>query len=119
MGQPPTIDDVRKMGRVPLGEPRECSRCGHCCNKIDLNLIPPPDVVDLLSARLGRSIDRILIRASHGCVNLIENPKTKGKYKCKIYNKRPLICQEFQCDYMLGADIGRHVEFRIKSEDII
>ena len=75
--------------------------------------------IEFLSAKLGRPIDRILIRANQGCMNLIENPKTKGKYKCKIYSKRPLICQEFQCDYMLGADIGRHVEFRIKSEDII
>ena len=102
-----------------MGETRECLRCGNCCKTLDLNLVPPKEVLEILKAHYGREVDRIWIRAIHECKQLETDSKNPGKYKCKIYKKRPQICQNHMCDYMLGSDIGRFVQFIVGEDNVI
>lgn len=115
------IEEARKRAGIfsddnILEEPRECLQCGNCCKTLDLNLIPPDAVIELLEAHYNRKVDRIWIRAKHVCENLMQ----KGdKYYCKIYNKRPQICRNHLCDYMKGSDVGRFVQFVIGEDNVI
>ena len=99
-----------------MGE-RECLRCGHCCMRMDLNMIPPEDILDFLEAHYGRAIDKIWLQVKHECKQLEQ--VAPGKYKCKIYKKRPQLCRLHECDYMKGSDIGRFVQFVISDENSI
>ena len=118
MVKPPTIEEARLAAGAPI-EVRKCLRCGNCCKTLDLNLIPAAEVLDILEKHYNRGVDRIWIRAKHQCEQLIKDPKKPGKYKCKIYRKRPRICEEHVCDYMKGSDLGRFIQFVVGEDSII
>ena len=95
---------------------RACTRCGNCCKTFDLRLVPPPEVLEFLKAHYQREIDHIWITLNHKCAQLVEDGP--GKYKCKIYKKRPWMCKTHECDWMKGSDIGRFIKVTIDDNNI-
>ena len=109
-----SIEEARKKAGVPV---RDCIQCGNCCKKINLNLIPPEEIREMLGRHFNRQIDTLALTMKHQCAQLEEIEP--GKYKCKIYEKRPELCKQFICDYMVGNDYGRYVEIRLTEDNIL
>jgi len=95
----------------------ECIRCGNCCKEFDLRIIPPKEVLELLEAHYERPIDHIWLTVAHECSKLVKDGP--GKYKCKIYKKRPWMCEQHECDWMKGSEIGRFLKVRLDGSNLI
>ncbi|MCL5438734.1 MAG: YkgJ family cysteine cluster protein [Patescibacteria group bacterium] len=81
---------------------RKCNRCGACCQNPTLELRPPQypyfeqkdGWVDLGMAQGNKTVGKI-----GECDYLGKN---NGTFECAIYERRPVICEVYECKSMKG-----------------
>jgi Fe-S-cluster containining protein len=90
----------------------ECNQCGKCCLKTYISLDNIP--VDKDEKELAKWLHYHGVRVYNKNGNLaIELPSSckhleklsDGKYNCKIYEQRPVICKEYWCKEMIDREI--------------
>ena len=108
-----SIEEARQQAGIPV---KECIQCGNCCKKINLNLILPDKIREMLGMHFNRPVDSLALTMQHQCAQLEEIEP--GKYKCKVYDNRPELCERFICDYMAGREYSRYVEVRVDNNNI-
>ncbi len=81
-----------------------CQACGLCCNGVifaDVQLMGGDDAVRL------RSLGLTLKLGGRGQVKLVQPCAAHDGCRCRIYEKRPNYCQEFECLLLKGVKAGR------------
>lgn len=78
----------------------ECCRCGACCEKFAMQRRFAPDFIEFMTAFYGRRLEESIVHVNRRCSKLRYDDD--GKAVCTIYDERPKICRDFNCDKGVG-----------------
>lgn len=88
--------DVKILPDAPNGDsPVSCSSCKACCCRLEVMLITDTGVPEKFIKR-DKWGSETMLRLSDGWCAALD----RDTYMCSIYEKRPLICREFE----MGSD---------------
>lgn len=77
----------------------ECKQCGQCCHYIHLGIELGDGMKELVSAHYGRDVTRLTLHLNHPC------SKRDPSGNCTIYESRPRLCREFECNGNMQLNI--------------